>query len=358
VTANKYPEFFEQINNDQLRLKSKPTFPTKITRLTYNKRGWIEPSGWEGKSTVRGLQEADYVFGHDEWLFDFEKLIHGYKYGFIEGFRTKKHKHANSVYNLQLFTINADEKSKHWVGKIHNCYVLDKDEQIQMQQTFFDKGWVDEQEEQLKRLGLWNTSVGKNLNTFGPNVRFLPKDVELFDPPIPVSHSIYTDNRSRYLLYNWDDAAKLHNAHAPFVFKPSKPGGNKTVLRNAAADFQSKEIKQLHRQIANALHDGLSKQYGQDKISCDVPHNGTYIDMVRKVGQKYVLYEIKTYNQLRKNIREATGQLLEYAYWARTHEIEEIVIVTEHAIDKTAFEYLDFLKKNFKIPINYLQQSI
>lgn len=354
----KYSDFFERINGDQLRLNRAPHFQSKITRLTYNDRGWVEPSGWEGKSRVAGLHEADHGFGHEEWLFDFEKLIHGYKYGFIEGFRTKNNKHGGSAYNLQLFTIDGGEKIKYWVGKINNCYVLEKDEQLEIQQLFIRNGWIKQQEDQLKKLGLWDKDAKRSLTQFGPNVRFLEKDVEYFDPPIPVGKSTFINNRSRYLLYDWDSSAKITTANSPFVFKPSKPNLNKTVLRNNGAEFQSREIKQVHRQIATALHESLSKQFGIDKIDCDVAHNGTYIDMVRKSGNKYVLYEIKTYNQLRKNIREAIGQLLEYAYWNCAHEIKEIVIVSDKPIDTVAFNYLNFLKTQFNIPISYLQQVI
>jgi hypothetical protein len=80
--------------------------------------------------------------------------------------------------------------------------------------------------------------------------------------------------------------------------------------------------------------------------------------MVRKEGNEFIFYEIKTYNHLRKNIREALGQLLEYAYWTRNKKIKEIVIVSDRQLDKTAKDYLSFLKESFGIPISYLQQNI
>ena len=80
--------------------------------------------------------------------------------------------------------------------------------------------------------------------------------------------------------------------------------------------------------------------------------------MVKVEGNQYVLYEIKTYTQLRKNIREAIGQLMEYAFWTRNKKIKELVIVSEKTLDKKAGEYLAFLRKNFSLQISYLQQEI
>lgn len=357
--VDKYPFLFLR-KNGLIKYIGENLIEKKITRLTYNDRGWIEPSGWEGKSRTPGLHESEHGFGHEEWLFDFNQLIKGYKYGFIEGFRTKKNKHGGKNYNLQLFTIDSYEKQKYWVAQIKNCYVLTQKEQVKIQQIYFTNGWIEENENQLRELKLWNKGSQISLETFGPNVRFLKSDVVFFDPPVPVHESKYLSNRNRYLLYDWQEVAKIDlKPINQFKFSASKPNLNKEVWRKINPEFKSKEIKQLHRRIALALYSELTKKYGIHNIGCDLPNNpGTYIDMVRKDGNSYVFYEIKTYNQLKKNIREAFGQLFEYAYWTRNKNVKEIVIVSDKKIENEAADYLSFLKKTFKIPISYLQQKI
>jgi hypothetical protein len=353
---NKYPNLFLK-KNGVVQLKNDDV-ETKITRLTFNNRGWIEPSGWERKSRTPGLHESEHGFGHEEWLFDFDHLIKGYRYGFIEGLRTKNNKHGGCIYNMQLFTIDGVEKQKYWVAKINNCYVLTEGEQIRIQKEFSSKGWIKESEDQLKELGLWNRGSKRSLNTFGPNVKFLEQDVVFYDPPITIPYSKYISNRDRYLLYDWDITAKIATIQG-FEFSPSKPNSNKKVWRINTPEFKSKEIRQVHKQIAEALYLELSNKYGIQNICCDLANNqGTYIDMVRKDGNKYVFYEIKTYNQLRKNIREALGQLLEYAFWNRNKAVKEIIIVSDKKLDNEAFEYLSCLNQTFNIPISYLQQII
>lgn len=331
----------------------------KITRLTYNDNGWISPSGWKRKSKTPGLHEADFGYGHEEWLFDFSKTIKGYKYGFIEGFRTKRNKHGGKIYNLQLFTMDSIEKEKYWVADIHNCYVLTVEEQIEVQNLVFQKGWIEEKEQQLKAIGLWDKGTSRSLLFFRPNVRFKEDDVRVYDQPIPVKHNPYIDNRDRYLIYDWDNSAEIGLLTQPFAFTPSKPNADKQVRRLNNSDFQSKEIKQLHRKLSLVLYENLIAEVGEHNVACDVPTNfGTYVDIVKKVGDHYVLYEIKTYNQLRKNIREAIGQLLEYAYWRRDKKVKEIIIVSDRALEKEATEYLNYLKQMFKLPISYLRQTI
>ena len=293
----------------QTRNSNRSTFNYvwKITRLTFNNIGWVTPSGTERKSKVHGLHEADYGFGHEEWLFDFSRKIRGYKYGFIEGFRTKNNKHGGFTFNLQLFTIDSIEKEKYWVGTIKNCYVLTVDEQIAAAKQFSKNGWLKEKERQLKDMDLWQPNTKKSLQTFASNVKFIEEDANVFDTPIPVKHNQFIDSRDRYLLYDWDKNAEIiDDVDLPFSFNPSGPNQDKKVLRVANSNFQGREIKQLHRKLATALYQTLLKGTEENNIGCDLPNtDGTYIDMVKKERNQYVLYEIKTYTQLRKNIREA-----------------------------------------------------
>jgi hypothetical protein len=342
------------------RISDKANSEWKIVRLTFNTNGWAAPSGTERKSKAQGLHEADYGFGHEEWLFDFSKKIRGFKYGFIEGFRTKNNKHKGSTFNLQLFTIDNIEREKYWAGTIENCYVLTVEEQDAVVIQFSKNGWLKEKEKELKDIGLWQAKTKKSLQTFVPNVRFTEDNVTIFDVPIPVEHNRFIDSRDRYRLYDWNKSVEIPmDADLPFSFIASGPNQNKKVQRVANSNFQSKEIKQLHRKIAAALYQTLLNNTAKSDISCDLSNtDGTYIDMVKKEGDQYTLFEIKTYTQLRKNIREATGQLLEYAFWTRNKKIKEITIVSEKKLDKKAEDYLNLLQNNFKLPLSYLHQKI
>lgn len=66
------------------------------------------------------------------------------------------------------------------------------------------------------------------------------------------------------------------------------------------------------------------------------------------------------YNSLRLCIREALGQLLEYAHWTGENLVEELIIVTPHSLhnDKFARNYLEYLRTNYSIKINYQRYNI
>lgn len=61
----------------------------KIARICWNIQSWKKPSGPLGKSKDTNSFEVNPGFGHEEWIFDFEKLIDGYKYSFLEPLNTK-----------------------------------------------------------------------------------------------------------------------------------------------------------------------------------------------------------------------------------------------------------------------------
>lgn len=148
----------------------------------------------------------------------------------------------------------------------------------------------------------------------------------------------------------------LKQKNKPFQFVSKGPYSIINIVRNKSGINEAIEIKQLHRRIGEGLHKFLSNKYGKQNIGCDCfTGKGTYIDMVRKENEGFVFYEIKTFKELRRNIREAFGQLMEYSYWASHKLAKEMVIVSDKKITREVMNYLKFLRDNFSIPIYYQQ---
>jgi hypothetical protein len=57
-------------------------------------------------------------------------------------------------------------------------------------------------------------------------------------------------------------------------------------------------------------------------------------------------------------IRQAIGQLLEYAFWPGGPEATRLIVVSETAIDKDGAEYLRRFKERFSLPIKYEQITV
>lgn len=141
-----------------------------------------------------------------------------------------------------------------------------------------------------------------------------------------------------------------------FSFVQGRPDDLIEIRRNKTPEVDSKEIRTLHRQISKGLYEFLLLNFGEKNLSCDCPTlHGTFIDMARKSRNSYIFYEIKTYMDLRKSIREAFGQLMEYSYWNCKGLANQIVIVTNQPPDQDVKNYFKFLRKKFRIPIYYQQ---
>ena len=60
----------------------------------------------------------------------------------------------------------------------------------------------------------------------------------------------------------------------------------------------------------------LVKKYDKESVGTEIPTiGGNKIDVVVKLKDELIYYEIKTALTARINIRQSLSQLLEYSYW-------------------------------------------
>ena len=105
-----------------------------------------------------------------------------------------------------------------------------------------------------------------------------------------------------------------------------------------------------------ALYKKLAKKYGSENVGVENPSgNGMRIDLVvRDNNESYSFYEIKTAREPRICVRQAVGQLLEYAYWSKNSpEPKKLVIVGPATIDTETEAYLEKLTIKYRLPISY-----
>jgi len=113
-----------------------------------------------------------------------------------------------------------------------------------------------------------------------------------------------------------------------------------------------------HSELQEALVKSLSKKYGKENVGSEIIINGQRIDVVLKQKNAYSFYEIKTANSAKQCVREALGQIFEYAYFDCQKYAEKIIVAGEHNLDNDTKKYLDFLNKEFEIPIEYVPIKI
>ncbi len=116
-------------------------------------------------------------------------------------------------------------------------------------------------------------------------------------------------------------------------------------------------INLKHNILQSALCRRLKDEYGASNIGDEqVTALGTKIDVVvRRSEDEFWYYEIKTAFSPRACLREAFGQLMEYAYWPGAREATRLIICGESPLDAAGEKYLSDLKSRFRLPIEYEQ---
>jgi hypothetical protein len=142
-----------------------------------------------------------------------------------------------------------------------------------------------------------------------------------------------------------------------FAFRP----GCRTKKRSAIVRQSREQVERdlRHNELQKTLYRRLARQFGRDKVGTEIQgKNGTSIDLVVQRRRGYWFYEIKTADSARACIREALGQILEYAFWPGAQEAARLIVVGECPLDKAGQDYLRRLKERFTLPLEYEQIKV
>lgn len=132
---------------------------------------------------------------------------------------------------------------------------------------------------------------------------------------------------------------------------------DKSAATNATLAERELNINLKHNILQSALCRHLTSEYGADNVGDEqFTAFGTKIDVVvRRSDTEFWYYEIKTALSPRACLREALGQVMEYAYWPGAREAQRLVICGESLLDGDGEAYLRRLKQRFGLPIDYQQ---
>jgi len=326
----------------------------RISRVCWNKNGWVKPSGPIGKSRDKNSHENRYGYGHEEWLADTGKIIDGYHYGFLEPIRKNQEKYIGDKFNITLFSINSSISERYLVGKIKNAIVIDSSEADSVRKIYQEKKWLAEMFDDIE---LANANAKKFLTWKGIdlfNIKFKTNDLTIYPEYIELekNNSLW-HSTVRYMFLHGDKMPDVVNFKPqPFSFESSKI--SKPGKKTRRIEFQMIEIPLLHGEICEGLYKLLSKQYGKKNVTHENnTGDRTKIDLVRKQNNEYIFYEVKTYPNIRNSIRSALGQILEYAFWQPDKKIKELIIVSHLEPTAEACKYLKYLRNKYKLPLFY-----
>lgn len=360
----KYEDLYDDTMNEVWNANQK-----RLARIAYNLDGWQKPSGKYGKSKSKNSYEGKYGYGNEEWLFDKERLIEGDHYAFLEPIYKYYDLYSGKgqKFDIVLYTVDADTGRRYWIGEIKDLEVISEQGATRVLEYYAKKGWLATMKEEIRAAGgRANNFIAKSPLQFF-NVRFNPSDARLYDVPIevPTDNPLFKINR--YVLLNDDkkygrvdyevDTFDFANAKCTLPPENTSSPSRKQYERPPRVV----EMKFLHREISDKLHRHFAAIYGEDKVKTNVRagYGCCEVDMIidRNSAQpeELVYYEIKTYDSLRLSIREALGQILEYAMWPDNNRAVKFVIVTQPCPheEESAKKYVTNLRDNLNLNIYY-----
>ena len=116
------------------------------------------------------------------------------------------------------------------------------------------------------------------------------------------------------------------------------------------------DIALRHNELQFTLYQALTREYGMENVGA--PFNvdcGGEVDVAVQNNGNMIFFEIKTAPSAKSALREAIGQILEYAYWPNAGRANELVIVAEAAPTEETKQYLNNLRRRFGLRISYRQ---
>lgn len=318
----------------------------KIARICYNELGWTRPSGANGKGTLADSFEHKNSFGHEEWLFDKTKIIDGYHYGFLQ--QMNGFMYAGKVLDIHLF-VYSKVFGKLYLGIIRNVECLDEKTANIVFKEYKTRGWIDEMINDVKAVGGKPEALYEAKSAlFNIRFRFSDVYVNLSNPKI-LSQDDPSTRATYYKLYPkkgdfvFSKVADTHKSRG--VRKATQSKSEQRVAFNT--DFKRTEYDPQHNRIQNAVKKLLlsSGEYS----SVVLEENS--VDLIGKTttGETHY-FEVKT-APAKKSIREALGQIMEYAYYPDEKRADKLIIIAPEQADKYDIRYIHHLRELFGIPV-------
>lgn len=323
----------------------------KLCRICWNSSGWRYPTGEAAQLESKNSYVSQHGYGTEEWLFNYEWLIDGYRYGFLQPIAKFIDTYSEQETDICLYTVSP-ERARVLVGVIRNVYIPDLFERERIYKIMKERGWIKQMRDDCLT---YREETGTSLFSQNSlkeggviNIRFRPVDVERFEPMKRVgrNHAIYKN--SHYHPLNWTGRVPSSQPYlaGKWQSKGSEKRSERTRLRAAQA---AGTYDPVHTKIQNRVYDLLCDHYGKSHVS----YERDYVDLSVRTSRKTIFIEIKTATTAKQCIREALGQLLEYAHYPSAKRSIELVVMGDSLLTEEDRSYLNFLKTRFGLPIFY-----
>lgn len=325
-----------------------------FTRIAFNRSNWQRPTGDAREYESPGTYNHKYGFGHEDWLFRADWLIDGWRYAFIQGVNKSYARlvREGKPFDVTLFTIHPD-KRRRYVATIEAVECLTNRQAEDALKEFKRRGWFKIMKQEIRAVGGDVSALGAAEWTHDVlNVRYRWDNVLFFPPGTYAAADDPIQKRPRYQLY---EESKL----AGKTIKVAKRTGSdvlpeaKSYLRHAVSAV---ECTPEHARMQAKLMEELRKEYPKARVQ----REQDFVDVTVRTNTELLLFEIKSDLEPRSVIRQALGQILEYAFHpSRKHPMPpKLIIVGRQPLPANDKAYLARLQREFQLPVEYRVVSL
>jgi hypothetical protein len=323
----------------------------KLTRISYNSANWQKPTGearqYEGPRTYN----HKHGFGHEDWLFRSEWLVDGWRYAFLQGVNKSRRKlvKARQPFDVTLFTV--EPKTGHrFVATIYDVECLDNQQSRDALEIFKQRGWLATMGKEIRDVSGDDSALGdpKWANDI-LNIRFRQDNVKPFFPITFTKRDDPIRRLNRYQLY---DAANVNSTSE--LNLPVGRAGSSSLP--AVRPYKRKGTAAVECTPEHArMQEKLMKELAAEYPDASITREEDFVDVAVRTQHELILFEIKSDLEPRTVIRQALGQILEYAYYPNRRETlpVKLVIVGRGRLSDADRDYLNRLKQEFHLPIEY-----
>ena len=327
--------------------------PRYLARLAYSDTNWSGPTKDPLVREAGKSYRAEHGFGHEDWLFRNDWTIGEWRYGFVQGVNSSRKKllREKVAFDLRLFTFVAPGVRR-YVAEISEVECLDEDQAKDAVAEYKRRGWYEQMRREIRAAG--GNVKALDSTRFAPyilNLRFKWRNVHWADSDKPLSASDYVSRIRRYTLCTLDNVRAAHRQRSTRTGVrgssdlPDTKGGTRHVSERwiECAPEHKKMQKELMRRLRSRfpLVSILREQDG--------------VDVVVKTKDKTLLFEIKSDLNPLSAVREAFGQIVEYAIHPRRDHKQPVYlhIVGRRPLEGDDLKYFDAVKREFFLPIDY-----
>lgn len=362
LVKEKLVEHLDEAGNLQSLFRRQRIDPASIEELalTLNRRAEDYDIGnlQEIRKELQGLKQRP-----SSDIFSQQSIIEDGNYAFHAGGRDELQ------FNIGLVEEDGDEEIRYGVGF-----------SLQISPSMIDMEGVQ------SRIAVFNEYIRKNPGRFaglwmwhypddgtGRSTDYRPEEVRstLIRPGV----FIFLGHRRKPSRLSYDDILGLYDRLLPlYVHIESKidsgglPEEQDDINPSTSGDLSSdrkyetsvrhsaSETERIleHNRMQDTLERGLSADYGDRAVQAEyfTGYGGRVDLVVEQTNQKW-FYEIKPFDEPRKCLREAIGQLLEYAYWSSPEEPDRLVVVGKSELEQDGIDYLSRLRERFGLSVEY-----